>query len=311
LKSKTPVVLPPITPREKTEQPAGGHRTSLLKRRWLLNVALLLLIGALIWATSHHGGREKNAHTTPLTTLSTTDISQIRIERPAQPVIALDKTGESWRLTAPLPARVNRFNIESLLRTLSAPAETRIPAVTGELAKFGLDKPQSRIWIDDAAIAFGAMHPLTSQIYVLYKDEVVLIPAHYLATAAYPYTNFIDSRLFEENRKLVALQLPGFSLTLKDGVWRQHPADQTLTTDQVNDFVASWQNTSALRIEKYSNEQEIGKIVLTTLLDKKEVKLHLGILAYKPEFILFRPDENLNYHFTEQAGLRLLNLKPD
>jgi hypothetical protein len=259
----------------------------------------------------HRGGQEKNASATPLTTLSTTAISQIRIDRPEQPAITLDKTGEVWRLTAPLPARVNRFNIESLLRTLSAPAETRIPAVTGELDKFGLDKPQSRLWFDNEAIAFGAMHPLTNQVYVLYKNEVVLIPAHYLAIAAYPYTNFIASRLFEEDRKLVALRLPGFSLTLKDGVWHRQPTDQTLTSDQINDFVASWQNASALRVDRYSGGDEIGKIALTSLRDNKEVKLHLGILAYKPEFILLRQDENLQYHFTEQTGVHLLNLKPD
>ena len=305
------MVNPLKTSRNITETPDGDHRISGLKRRWLLNVALLLLIGALTWAMIHRGGQEKNASATPLTTLSTTAISQIRIDRPEQPAITLDKTGEVWRLTAPLPARVNRFNIESLLRTLSAPAETRIPAVTGELAKFGLDKPQSRLWFDNEAIAFGAMHPLTNQVYVLYKNEVVLIPAHYLAIAAYPYINFIASRLFEEDRKLVALRLPGFSLTLKDGVWHRQPTDQTLTSDQINDFVASWQNASALRVDRYSGGDEIGKIALTSLRDNKEVKLHLGILAYKPEFILLRQDENLQYHFTEQTGVHLLNLKPD
>lgn len=305
------MALPLKTPRDKTEKSVGDRRTSSLKRRWLLNAALLLLIGALGWAMIHRSGQEKNASATHLTTLSTTAISQIRIEHSEQSAIVLDKTGEEWRLTAPIPARANRFNIESLLRTLSAPAETRIPAVTGELAEFGLDKPQSRLWFDNETIAFGAMHPLTNHVYVLYKNGVALIPAHNLAPATYPYTNFIDSRLFEEDRKLVALRLPGFSLTLKDGIWRQQPMDQTLTSDQINEFVAGWQNASALRIEKYSGKEEIGKIVLATLRDNKEVKLRLGILAYKPEFILFRQDENLKYHFTEQTGTRLLNLKPD
>jgi hypothetical protein len=75
--------------------------------------------------------------------------------------------------------------------------------------------------------------------------------------------------------------------------------------------VASWQNASALRVDRYSGGDEIGKIALTSLRDNKEVKLHLGILAYKPEFILLRQDENLQYHFTEQTGVHLLNLKPD
>lgn len=305
------MALPPKTSHDTTEKSEGERRPSGLKRRWLLNVALLLLIGALAWAIVHRSGQEKNASAKPLTSLSTAAISQIRIERPDQSAISLVKSGEEWRLTAPLPARANRFNIESLLRTLSAPAEIRIPTVTGDLAKYGLDKPLSQLWIENEAISFGSMHPLSNQVYVLYKNEVVLIPAHYLSTAIYPYTNFIASRLIEEDRRLVALGLPGYSLSLKNGVWHHHPPYQTLTSDQINDFVASWQHASALRVDRYSGEDAIDEIVLTTLRDNKEIKLHLGILAYKPEFILFRKDENLKYYFTEQAGARLMDLKTD
>jgi len=303
------VVNPLKTSRNITETPDGDHRISGLKRRWLLNVALLLLIGALTWAMIHRGGQEKNASATPLTTLSTTAISQIRIDRPEQPAITLDKTGEVWRLTAPLPARVNRFNIESLLRTLSAPAETRIPAVTGELAKFGLDQPQSRVRFGNEEIAFGSLHPLNNRIYVLYKNEVVLIPGHYLATAIYPYTNFIDSRLFEEARKITAIRLPDFTVTQKNGAWLKQPPDNKLMSDRVNEFAAEWQNARALGVEKYSGKEILDRIEFASVRDGKTEKLTLGILAYKPDFVLHRPDENLEYHFTEETGRRLLQVR--
>jgi len=41
--------------------------------------------------------------------------------------------------------------------------------------------------------------------------------------------------------------------------------------------------------------------------DKTE-KLVLGVLAYKPDFVLYRRDENLEYHFTEDTGKRLLTI---
>ncbi|MEW6332247.1 MAG: DUF4340 domain-containing protein, partial [Pseudomonadota bacterium] len=246
----------------------------------------------------------------PLTVLAADSISQVRIERPDHPAIALEKTGAEWKLTAPVPARANPFNVESLLRILAAPAETRFPAAGQDLAKFGLDRPRSRVRYGDAEIAFGSLHPLNNRIYVLLGSEIMLIPAHYLASAVYPYTNFIDSRLFEEQRKLTAIRLPDFTLALENGAWRKHPPDKQLTSDRLNEFAAEWQNARALGVEKYSGREILDRIEINSQRESKEEKLALGILAYKPDFVLYRRDENLEYHFTEDTGKRLLNLSP-
>ena len=39
--------------------------------------------------------------------------------------------------------------------------------------------------------------------------------------------------------------------------------------------------------------------------------IKLGVISYKPEFVLYRPDEKLEYRFSEDTGKRLLQLKPD
>ncbi len=302
LPPETSKTIPPESPDRGSARPSG------LKRRWLLNAGLLVLIALLAWAVMHRSGQQKTDAGPPLTALSADAVSHIRIERPGHPGIALEKTGDQWRLTAPVPARANIYNVKSLLRTLSAPAVTRFPAVAADLAKYGLDKPQSRAWFDNDEIAFGAMHPLKNQIYVQYKNEVALIPGYHLAAAIYPYTNFINSRLFEPGRKLTGIELPGFTLTLKDGVWQRKPEDKKLSTDEINDFVSEWQNASALTVDKYSGKKALARIEIDSTLDGKNEKLQLGILSYKPDFVLHRPDENLEYHFTEDTGKRLLNL---
>lgn len=279
-----------------------------LRQRWLLNAALLVLIGLLAWLAIYRAGQEKDVAGPPLTTLAADTISQLRIERPEHPTITLEKTGTEWTLTAPVRARANPFNVESLLRILAAPGETRFAAVAQDLAKFGLDKPQSRVRYNNEEIAFGSLHPLNSRIYVLYKNEIVLIPGHYLASAVYPYTNFIDSRLFEETRKIMAIRLPDFTLTQKNGAWQKQPPDPKLTSDRLNDFAAEWQNARALGVEKYSGREILDQIEISSVRDDKTEKLVLGILAYKPDFVLFRSDENLEYHFTEETGKRLLNI---
>lgn len=296
----------------ETEKPqeAGPNSAhpSGLQRRWLLNAALLVLIGALAWLAIHRAAQDKDVTGPPLTTLATDAISQLRIERPDHPAITLEKTGTEWALTSPVRARANHFNVESLLRIIQAPGETRFPALAADLAKFGLDKPQSRVWYGNEEIAFGSLHPLNNRIYVQYRNEVALIPGHYLSSAIFPYTNFINTRLFEDNRKITAIRLPDFTLAQKNGAWQKQPPDNKLTSDRLNDFAAEWQNASALGVEKYSGKEILDRIEITSLRDDKTEKLALGILSYKPDFVLHRPDENLEYHFTEETGKRLLNI---
>jgi len=301
----------PETEKNDRSESSGDQAVSGLKRRWLLNAGLLGLIAALAWIVVQRSGQQKDVPGPPLTGLSAAAVAHVRIERPKQPAIALEKTGNEWKLTAPLPARANRLNVENLLHVLSAPAETRFPAVAAELPQYGLEKPSARVWLENEEIAFGALHPLKNQIYVLHNNEVALIPGYHLSAATYSYTNFIDSRLFEEDRKLASLRLPGFMLSLKDGVWRRQPVDKKLTSDRINDFASEWQNARALSVDKYSGKQSIGKIDIGSIRNGKNEKLPLGILAYKPDFILHRQDENLEYHFTEETGKHLLNLTPN
>jgi len=288
--------------------PSDHNGASGLKRRWLLNAGLLVLIAALVLVVIYLPGQKKPEAGPPLTTVAADGVARIRIEKPEQPEIMLEKTGGDWKLAAPVKARANRFNVERLLRVLAAPGDTRFPAEPAGLSQFGLDKPAARVWFNDQEIDFGALHPLKNQVYVLYHNEVVLIPGHYLAVSAYPYTNFIDSGLFDDGLKLTAVKLPDFTLAQKDGVWRRQPEDKKLTTDRVNDFAAEWQNARALTVDRYSGKEAIGEIEVTAMRDGKTENLKLGILAYKPEFVLHRPDENLEYHFTEETGKHLLTL---
>ncbi|HSW52471.1 MAG TPA: DUF4340 domain-containing protein [Sulfuricaulis sp.] len=294
--------------REIAPDQAVPTAPSGLRQRWLLNAGLLVLIGLLAWLALHRAGQENDVAGPPLTTLAVETISQLRIERPDHAAIALEKTGGEWTLTGPVRARANPFNVEALLRILAAPGETRFPAGGQDLARFGLDRPRSRVRYGDAEIAFGSLHPLNDRIYVLHHDEIVLIAAHYLASAIYPYANFIDSRLFEEQRKITAIKLPDFTLTQQDGAWRKQPPDEKLTSDRLNEFAAEWQNARALGVEKYSGREILDRIEISSVRDDKTEKLVLGILAYKPDFVLYRRDENLEYHFTEDTGKRLLNI---
>jgi hypothetical protein len=287
--------------------PSDRRNSPGLKRRWLLNAALLVLIAALAVIALYLPGPKKPQAGPLLTAVASDSIGRIRIEKPDQPQIVLQKTGATWRLVAPVAARANRFNVERLLGVLAASSDSRFPAAAN-LSPYGLERPAARVWFDDQEIDFGALHPLKNQVYVRYRDEIVLIPAQYLASATYSYSNFIDGGLFDDGLKLDAIRLPDFTLTRKAGVWQRQPPDKDLATDRLNDFAAAWQNARALTVDKYSGKKTLGGIEVTATRDGKTEHLRLGILSYKPEFVLLRPDENLEYHFTEETGKRLLHL---
>jgi len=298
---------PETNPENQSPPGSDASPTAELKVRWLLNLALVALVAGLAWVAIHKPGQQKDTTEQPLTTIKADTITHIRIEQADKSSIALEMANGQWRLTAPVSARANSFNVENLLRIASAPSETRLP-VGANHDEFGLGKPQVRLWFEKEELSFGTLHPLKNLIYVQYQNSVYLIPAQRFVAVSHPYVDFIDSRLLENERKLTAFRLPGFTLTLQNGVWQQKPHNKKLTTDQINDFVSEWQNASALGVEKFSGKKEIGRIEISTTRDGKSEKIVLGILAYKPDFILHRQDEKLEYHFTEATGKRLLNI---
>ncbi len=281
-----------------------------MRARWLLNLALVLLISGLVSIAIYKPGQEKTAASAPLTELMFDTITRIRIDKSSREVIALEKNDGHWHLTAPFSARANTLNVEKILQLLTAPSAIHFPAITNELAKFGLDAPGARLRLDNEEFVFGTMHPLNNQIYLLYKNTIHLIPNYYYIDVSRSSTHFIDSRLLEENRKITGLKLPGQSLVLKDGAWVLQPANPKIASDRITGLVAEWQNARALSVVKSSGKSALQQIEVMTMLNENNESIIFDIISDKPEFVLERRDEKLEYHFTEETGKRLLAPSP-
>jgi hypothetical protein len=279
----------------------------LVKNRWLLNLALALLIAGLAVLVVYKPGQH-SAPTSPLTDLTAETVRHVRIARPGRAEIQLIKCHDAWRLTAPLSARANRFNVENLLRLASVPVEGKLDVSASDTTPYGLDPPLARVRLNDEEIAFGALHPFKNQQYVRYREAIYLIPAHLYGPAAHAYTQYLDTRLLEPRGLLSVIKLPNFSLALTNGTWARTPADESLSGDRINDYVAAWQHASALSVERYSGKPALLRIHLTFSQDDQPGKLSLAVLSHQPEFVLYRPDEGLEYHFPEEIGRRLLQL---
>ena len=284
-----------------------------MKNRWLMNLALLLLVALLVLTVRYKPGVEDNSEDTRLTTLASDQITRIRIQVPKKKEILLQKTGHTWKLQKPLPARVNQFNVDNVLRLTQAGVDTVIETVTERLNEYGLVTPLARVWLDNEEFVFGTLHPLKNLQYLSYQGQVHLISTYHFSAVTGGYDNFISTRLLEENRKPVYFKLPKQTLVLENGIWKLSPQNKDISSDQLNDFVNNWHYTQALKVSRYSGKQVKGtiKIHFSGKSDTTEAgieKLDVGILSYKPEFILYRKDENLQYHFPEDTADRLLNI---
>lgn len=283
-----------------------------MKKRWLLNIGLALLVGALLLIAIYKPGATKEAEGTPLMALSAESIQRIRLVRPKQPDIVLEKSGEDWKLIAPRKGRANTFRVNELLRLAATPAATRFSATPAELGKYGLDNPLATLSLNEAEVRFGGMHPLNSQLYVLHDGQVLLIPASVLRAVSAPLTDFLSTSLIEEKTKLLAFKFLSFSLKQNEqGAWTRAPELKGLGSDQVNRFVDEWRNARALAVASYTGRPAKERVALTVTDGGQQRVIEFGILAFKPEFTVYRKDENLEYSFPEETGARLIQLKPE
>ncbi len=281
-----------------------------MRSRWLLNLALLLLVLALALMYLRH--IDQQPVTARLTTISPEAIERVRILYADGEDIRLKKQQDRWSLLAPLHARVSQAKLRNLVALAGAPSELQLPAAAENLEKFGLATPKARIWLNDEEIRVGMQHPFKDARYILYQDHVQLIPAHHFAPASYRFNNLLDTRLLEGERKLVALELPQLSLHLHDQTWELWPKDADITADRINSFVDEWRYARAFAVGRYSWRpvRERIRIVFDSQDNNtnKNSSLELGILSYTPELVLYRADEGLEYRFTEDTANRLLRL---
>lgn len=284
-----------------------------LARRWLLNLALLALVAALALVLWFRPGEEAAPEAPPLTPLARAAIDAIAITRPGEADVRLERREDgAWRLTAPIEARVDPFTLDALVDLAGAPTDRTVATEAGDLARFGLAPPELTVRLNQTEVHFGAAHPLEDRRYARHDSRVYLLPVRYYRAASAPYTNFIDTRLIEPGRKLTALALPGFRLTLEDGTWRRAPALEPLSSDRINAFVDDWKHARALRVQPYAGDPVRQRITLTAEgPEAGAAEITVGILAREPELVLYRPDEGLQYHLPASLAERLLTLAPE
>lgn len=272
-----------------------------MKRGWLLNLALFAVVAALAafaWLKPSRDGQLDK----PLSTLQSAQVQRITLARPGQPDIMLERQDAQWRITAPLKARADEFQVLRILTILDAQPTTRMPA--DDLERFDLQAPAALLTINDTEFAFGGINTVTREQYVRRGDTVYSVALRHGAALPANALALIHRVLLSEQEQPVAITLPDFSLSQIDGRWALTPPADT-SQDDLQRYADLWRHASAAQAEPYGKRPPQGEIRIT--LRDGTVK-DFGILQREPQLVLWRRDTGLQYLFLEAAGRALLNM---
>lgn len=278
-----------------------------MRARLWVNIGLLALVLGLALLAYYQPGLTPQA-AVKLTALSAQQVTRLRIEQAGQAPLWLEKQAGKWRISEPVQMEANALRVETALRLAEAESLARFPA--RDVAKFRLDAPLLRVWLNDVEIAFGDSAPLNQQRYLLLDGMVHLIAddVYYYLSAGLPL--FASPALLPQDARLQSLALPGFSLTQADGRWRLDPARE-VSMDSIVKFLDDWNGAQALQVTRYQGPQSIGdgraqQRVRALMQDGSAVEF---IIAQREqELVLIRLDLGLEYHLGSGAARRLLQL---
>jgi len=274
-----------------------------MKARLLLNLALAAAVIALALAVWLDPAPKASAY--PLSTLKPETVGKIRIDKPGQPAVVLEKTAAGWRLAAPFAARADAARTERLLALLSLTASERFAAT--DLARFELDKPLLSLALGPQRFDFGGLNPLTQQQYVATQDSVYLLDPRAAVDAYAKAADFAAKGLLAPGEQPVGFDLPSHKLERDgNGKWSATPPLPEVGQDGFNRFADEWRNASALLVQPYDGSKPLAALRLH-LADGRS--LELRVLQEQPDFVLLRQDEKLQYHFLPQMRERLLQPK--
>lgn len=271
-----------------------------MKKGWLLNVALLIAVVAL-GSFVYLKPRSDTPVSHALSTLKANEVKHIRVERKGDPPLEIERNGDTWFITAPVPAQADAFQVQRLLAILDASSAHRLAAT--DYTRFDLDRPLLRLTIDGEQFSFGAVNAITREQYVLAGGTVYAIAPRYGAMMPVNMAHLIRKQLFASNESPVRFEFRDFTVAQSEGRWRVSPPAGELSQDDVNRWIDGWRHAAALRAEPYSG----GKPVDAVKMELKDGRtLVLDILQKGSEFVIARPDEKLRYHFAAETAKQLL-----
>jgi hypothetical protein len=247
----------------------------MLARRWLINLGLIVVLGAL--ALLVRLDLQEEIRETRLTSLSPDAIDEIELHRVGEPPVRLRRDDSGWQMLAPFTVPADGTAIQRLLPVASAELTRTLPAAGLALDALGLEPAMVRLRLNGLELRFGGTEPVDQQRYVLVGDMVHLIDDRFLPRLMTPTLELVSRRLLP----------PDFSPGLGD----------LEGTPLTAGMLASLADAEAVRIETPPSLEEGGDLGRLLNIGSADGGDGLEFLISDGGTRWTRPDVNLSWRF--------------
>lgn len=272
-------------------------------KRTHLNLALLAVVGGLGAAVWFSQKQEEKGP--PLTALKQDAITRATVEHPGQPAIKLEKKDGKWRLTEPVQADTDPYEVNGILSVAELEVKSTLDAAT-DRKPLELDPPKYLVTLDDTRIALGGTEPIKYRRYVASGELLGLIDDPPSAALDADFSDLISKAVVPEGAELKQIEVPGLTISRNaDGSWGSvQQADAKPT--QVAQLAESWRNARAMWNAADPPEGSSGDAVKLTLADGRVIELI--VQARDPQLILARKDLRVRYTLSKVLADELFKI---
>jgi len=281
-----------------------------MNQRNFLNLGLALALIVLVAVLAFEPGKKILEKAVLLTQLTPTDIQKIAIEQNSQHTIILSKIDNQWQMSKPYNNQANTLSIKKLLALASAKSHAQYPVTDIKLKQLKLSTPDLTITLNKTKLIFGTTDAIKGYRYIQINNAVHLITDRYSHLVRGQASKLLSPALLPKGTAITRLVLPELTLQTNETGWKITPDNKSISADQVQQFLDQWRFSRAIRVTKITAnaDKKAARNKRTSIeVYSDESKLILFDLTQtEDEIILQRPDTGLQYHFTVEAGERLL-----
>ncbi len=264
-----------------------------------LNLALLVVVIAL--ALFAYWRSHKTEAENKLSIIKPAEARTVRIEITGSPPVVLERGTSEWKMTAPVMARADSFQIQRLLDILEATSKDRYSAAG--LARYDLNEPYARVTVNQQTFAFGAVNEMSREQYVLTQGGIYPVALRYAAALPKNALQMVSKQLFGADEAPVGFDLDAFKVVQNDGKWTLTPPAADGSADDINRWVDEWRLANATGIQPASNGKPLSNVRVKL---KNGSDINIGILQREPQLVLARSDQQFEYQFPGELAKRLL-----
>jgi hypothetical protein len=268
-----------------------------------LNLVLLVVAAGL--GTGVYFAQRGEPPGPPLTPYQPDAITRVALEHPGAPAIRLEKQDGRWRLTEPVQAEADEFEINALIGL--ADRATQLKLEGGAPKELGLEPPNFTLTLNDRGIGFGGTEPLEYRRYVQTADGVFLVEDPPGAALDAEYADLVAKDLLPKDAAIERIELPGLVLAQDaGGKWAVTPADPKATADAMQKLADGWKGARSMWNEMARGGKAGGDKARITL--KGGATREFTIVQREPQLQLQRADLGVTFVLSRTLVDELLKL---